>query len=69
MTTDIKQAPTVDVVVLGAGLAGHCAALEAADAGARVMLMEKMARYGGSTLMSAGSFALAGTDLQAQVVI
>jgi fumarate reductase flavoprotein subunit len=67
MTTDIKQAPTVDVVVLGAGLAGHCAALEAADAGARVMLMEKMARYGGSTLMSAGSFALAGTDLQAQV--
>lgn len=55
----------VDVVVLGAGLAGLTAALAAAQAGANVMLLEKAGRAGGSTLMSAGSFALAGTDLQA----
>lgn len=53
-----------DVVVLGAGLAGLCAALAAAEAGATVTLLEKTAAAGGSTLMSAGSFALAGTDLQ-----
>jgi len=53
-----------DVVVLGAGLAGHCAALAAAEAGVDVVLLEKTAMPGGSSVMSAGSFALAGTDLQ-----
>src|SRR4051812_39324738 len=55
---------SADVVVLGAGLAGMCAALAAAESGASVTLLEKTAGAGGSTLMSAGSFALAGTDLQ-----
>lgn len=58
-----------DVVVIGAGLAGHCAALAAAQAGAEVALIEKADRPGGSTIMSAGSFALAGTDLQRQAGI
>jgi fumarate reductase flavoprotein subunit len=53
-----------DVVVIGAGLAGHCAALAAAEAGARAVLLEKMPRYGGSTAMCGGSFAFAGTDMQ-----
>lgn len=53
-----------DVVVIGAGLAGHCAALSAAENGAQVALLEKTAKPGGSTLMSAGSFAFSGTDLQ-----
>jgi fumarate reductase flavoprotein subunit len=55
----------VDVVVIGAGLAGHCASLAAAETGATVLLAEKTRDPGGSTLLSAGSFALAGTDLQA----
>jgi fumarate reductase flavoprotein subunit len=55
----------VDVIVLGAGLAGHCAALAAAEAGVSVALVEKTRQPGGSTLFSAGSFALAGTDMQA----
>lgn len=53
-----------DVVVVGAGLAGHCAALSAAEGGAEVLLLEKQARTGGSTVLSGGFFALAGTPLQ-----
>jgi fumarate reductase flavoprotein subunit len=57
-------APEKPVVVLGAGLAGHCAALAAAQAGASVLLLEKAERPGGSTLQSSGTFAFCGTDLQ-----
>lgn len=53
-----------DVVVIGGGLAGHRCALEAAQAGAQVLLLEKMPAVGGSTAMSGGSIAFAGTDLQ-----
>ncbi|MES2480672.1 MAG: FAD-dependent oxidoreductase [Pseudomonadota bacterium] len=58
------MARSFDVVVLGAGLAGHCAALEAAEAGARVMLVDKAQQPGGSTLLSSGTFAFAATALQ-----
>lgn len=54
----------VQVVVIGAGLAGMCAALSAAEAGARVLLLEKMGRHGGSSQMAAGSFAFAQTEDQ-----
>jgi fumarate reductase flavoprotein subunit len=64
---EVKLPEAADVIVLGAGLAGHSAALAAAEAGAGVLLLEKTPRPGGSTLMSAGSFALAGTDLQAAI--
>ena len=53
-----------DVVVIGAGMAGHCAAIEAARRGARVLLLEKTALYGGSTRMCGGAFAFAGTEVQ-----
>ncbi|MBD0272897.1 MAG: FAD-dependent oxidoreductase [Acetobacteraceae bacterium] len=53
-----------DVVVVGAGLAGHCAALEAARRGARVLLLESQGGPGGSSRISAGFFAFAGTPLQ-----
>ncbi len=53
-----------DVVVIGGGLAGHCAALELAAAGAEVLLLEKEERIGGSPVISGGSFAFAGTELQ-----
>jgi len=55
---------SVDVVVVGGGLAGHVAALTAAEAGASVCLLEKEPRLGGSTAMSGGFFAFAGTDEQ-----
>lgn len=53
-----------DVVVIGGGLAGHTAALTAAEQGVQVLLVEKQPEVGGSTVLSGGSFAFAGTDMQ-----
>ena len=52
------------LLVVGAGLAGYAAALEAARLGAQVLLLEKTAQPGGSSIMSSGCMAFAGTDLQ-----
>lgn len=53
-----------DLVIIGGGLAGFCAALEAVDLSADVLLLEKLADPGGSSVMSAGCVAFAGTDIQ-----
>lgn len=53
-----------DVVVVGGGVAGYSAALSAAQAGAEVLLLEKQPTPGGSTRMSGGFFAFAGTEEQ-----
>lgn len=45
---------TYDVIVAGYGAAGAVAAIEAADAGARVLLIEKMPDPGGISILSAG---------------
>ena len=54
-----------DVIVVGGGLAGHCAAIGALEAGSTVLLIEKQAEYGGSSLLSGGSMSFAGTQAQA----
>ena len=53
-----------DVVVIGFGGAGACAALESARAGASVLLLEKTAVPGGSTTLSGGIVYAAGTKFQ-----
>ena len=59
------DAPSYDVVVVGFGIAGACAALEAARAGASVLLLERAAVHGGTSSMSGGHFYLgAGTAVQ-----
>jgi len=50
----------VDVVVVGFGIAGGSAALEAARSGARVLLLERAAVYGGTSAMAGGHFYLGG---------
>jgi fumarate reductase flavoprotein subunit len=54
-----------DVIVIGGGAAGWSAALAAAQSGASVTLVEKLTESGGSSALSGGCLALAGTDLQA----
>ncbi len=57
---------TFDVIVVGAGFAGLTAAIEARNAGARVVVLEKMKAPGGNSIISDGGVAAAGTPLQKQ---
>jgi succinate dehydrogenase/fumarate reductase flavoprotein subunit len=49
-----EQTPLFDIVIVGYGAAGAVAAIEAARAGARVLLIEKMRDPGGISILSAG---------------
>ncbi len=51
---------TADVVVIGYGIAGACAALEARRAGADVLVIERASGGGGASALSAGIFYLGG---------
>lgn len=53
-----------DIVVSGAGGAGLIASLSATQAGAKVMLLEKMATIGGSTIISGGLWSVGPTSTQ-----
>jgi len=64
---DITDGSSVDVVVLGAGGAGMSAALFAAIAGARVLLVESTEYVGGTTAYSAATTWIPGTHLAASV--
>ncbi len=50
----------VDVLVVGFGMGGGCAAVEAAAGGARVLVVERAAVPGGTTVMAGGHFYLGG---------
>jgi len=55
---------TADVVVVGGGASGLSAAIEAAVAGAEVLVLEKNPLPGGSSRLSVGSINAAGSILQ-----
>lgn len=65
---EAKKGETVekdtDVVVIGGGGAGFAAAVSAKEAGANVILVEKLASVGGNTLISGGEYAAPANDLQ-----
>lgn len=53
-----------DVIIIGGGGAGLSAAIEAAQAGASVMVLEAADKLGGATAMSGGVFYAADTSAQ-----
>ena len=53
-----------EIVVVGAGMAGLCAALEAAEEGAKVIVCEAQEVFGSSTSRSLGFVIGANTELQ-----
>ncbi|MBP2014569.1 flavocytochrome c [Anaerococcus degeneri] len=65
---EAKKGETVekdtDVVVIGGGGAGFAAAVSAKEAGANVILVEKLASVGGNTLISGGEYAAPANDIQ-----
>ena len=68
--SEIEGAETLvaDVVVAGSGAAGLCAAVQAAEEGARVVLLEKSRVLGGNTRFAEGIFAV-GSALQKEMGI
>lgn len=56
----------VDIAVIGAGTAGIPAAIEAAQAGASIMVVEQSDRIGGTLHVSAGQMSGSRTGLQRQ---
>jgi succinate dehydrogenase/fumarate reductase flavoprotein subunit len=65
LTADYQWELETDVIVVGFGASGSCAAIEAADAGAAVMVLELAMTGGGSAALSGGDIYMGGgTDLQ-----
>ena len=58
-----------DVVIIGSGIAGLCASIEAADAGATAIILEKDAEPGGCAKFSGGHMTVAGTHVQARAKV
>jgi flavocytochrome c len=55
---------TTDVLIIGTGFAGLAAAIEARDAKADVLVIDKMPVPGGNSTINGGDFAAAGTPMQ-----
>ncbi len=53
-----------DVLIIGAGGAGMCAGYEATQAGAKAVILEKSAIYGGTSIRSGGIIQASGTATQ-----
>ncbi|MBM6705162.1 FAD-binding protein, partial [Sutterella massiliensis] len=64
-TTKVPVKAECDVLVLGGGMAGLCAAISAREEGAKsVLLLEKSPYFGGHTIMSGAGYWIGGTDIQ-----
>lgn len=64
-TTAVMEDEATDIVIIGAGGAGLSAAKIASDAGAKVIVLEKMAFVGGNTNYATGGLNAAETEQQA----
>ncbi|ORC35058.1 hypothetical protein B4O97_09985 [Marispirochaeta aestuarii] len=66
---EVSGGSEYDVIVVGAGLAGLTSSISAAENGAEVLLLEKLAFPGGNTVLSTGIFYLGATSLQKELGI
>ncbi len=66
---DLPKVSSYDVVVIGAGGAGFSAAIEAKNAGANVVLLEKMPAVGGNSLISGAEMNAARNWVQPKLGI
>jgi succinate dehydrogenase/fumarate reductase flavoprotein subunit len=64
MRTLITYDIETDVIVIGSGFAGLSAAIEAKNAGADVLVFEKMKAVGGNSIISDGGIAAPETNMQ-----
>jgi flavocytochrome c len=69
MTKDVRELPSewdyeTEILIIGYGGAGAAAAIEARDGGADVLIIDKASVAGGSTAISGGIIAGAGTSVQ-----
>ncbi|MEF9996477.1 MAG: FAD-dependent oxidoreductase, partial [Burkholderiaceae bacterium] len=53
----------IDVLVIGSGFAGLAAAAEAAKAGAKTIILEKMPTYGGNSIINGAVYAAYDSEL------
>src|SRR4051812_22867030 len=65
MESYLELAPEYDVIVVGFGVAGAAAAIEAADHGARVLVLDR--GYGGGASALSGGIVYAGGGTQEQL--
>ena len=65
LPTDVAQpGREIDVIIVGAGIAGLSAALEAARAGASVLVVDMSTVGGGHAILSNGAVSIVGTPIQ-----
>ncbi|WP_024954583.1 flavocytochrome c [Sulfurospirillum arcachonense] len=55
---DVKFDETYDVIVIGTGFAGLAAAAKASERGYKVLVIDKMGRIGGNSVINGGAFAV-----------
>lgn len=63
-SSEVQEGGSYDVVIIGSGGAGMTAAISAHDAGAKVILLEKMGIVGGNTNFAEGGMNASETQLQ-----
>ncbi len=61
---DVKFDESYDVIVIGTGFAGLAAAAKAAQRGLSVLIVEKMGRIGGNSVINGGGMAVPNNHLQ-----